>query len=531
MSLETIVKALQSKAHHRRRAAGADDDEGGTLALRRAARLASEESFGLTPLHLAAMANDANAVRLLVSLGADPLALSNPPLCFTPFHCAAFAGSTGALAELLFPGRRGDVKGSNEDAISSLSSPQLGHERLTTGAIKGLTAAHERHGDTPLHVALRAGRWKMAEYLVGVDAGASALTHRNFDGRTPLLVLCRRVFFELHGLVRPLSPAVDDEWRAEDQTAGGSKELSTGVTSTDWDAVCGLCSRMLQTAVSVASECDVVGNTALHELFGVADRFFCGSCGNLGSRQGGRGGSPVAQPELRLAWLIIVSGGHPGAVAAYGPRSTDFLPRALAESLHWLFTVSSRIRTAGWRDPGCNLEGVTLRSFMAQCDIWRDSRGEAKGGQAATAENQRREDVATAWQLFKLAATLLAGIGLVLKAPTGGRELPWGVVLNDEVHTALLSDQWMDTFGSASLSSRPASSAVVQPCTVANATAATLAGSSDSSGRKRTLVGLVATSCLLLLAWALAAPWNASSAAGSHSSSPPPLDFVRAPFD
>lgn len=134
----------------------------------------SESRFGLTPLSYAARCGDANTVRKLLSLSADPT-IPEPTEGATPMHWAVKSGST-EIVDLLFQ------KGAKVKEQDMFLGPAL-----NIAAIKGdlemaqyLVAKEagisdkSELGRTALHQAVRSGSVKMVKYLIQIGADLSA---------------------------------------------------------------------------------------------------------------------------------------------------------------------------------------------------------------------------------------------------------------------------------------------------------------------------------------------------------------------
>jgi len=80
--------------------------------------VAGTDRGGRTPLHYAALANDADAVSELLTEGADPSAPDR--LGFTPLHFAAQEGASAAAEILLAAGAQVDA--ANSDGNTPLST-------------------------------------------------------------------------------------------------------------------------------------------------------------------------------------------------------------------------------------------------------------------------------------------------------------------------------------------------------------------------------------------------------------------------
>lgn len=137
--------------------------------------------FGRVALHYA-MANDSDAARILLSLGANPRATDIGD--WTPLHYAAWYGNEKAV-RLLIPGGA-DIDAKGKEGMTPLhcaaarNHAKIAEFLLESGANM---EAHDNGRRTPLHWAACAGATTIVEHLV--DKGACHMTREEY-GRTPL---------------------------------------------------------------------------------------------------------------------------------------------------------------------------------------------------------------------------------------------------------------------------------------------------------------------------------------------------------
>lgn len=142
-------------------------------------------SLGRTPLMEAARDGELAAVNRLILRGADVNATDEAG--FTALHLAAQAQNAAVVRRLLRANAA--VNALNQWHQTPLwlvswqpevDTTQIAHSLVSNGANVNLA---DENGNTPLHMAARAGRYRMVAYLL--EAGAR-VTATNEQGRTPL---------------------------------------------------------------------------------------------------------------------------------------------------------------------------------------------------------------------------------------------------------------------------------------------------------------------------------------------------------
>lgn len=104
--------------------------------------MAGTDQGGRTPLHYAALANDADAVSQLLAEGADPNVADR--LGFTPLHFAAQEGAIAAAGLLL-------AAGAQVDAANSYGNTPLFTAVFNSRGHGELIQLLRRHGADPMH--------------------------------------------------------------------------------------------------------------------------------------------------------------------------------------------------------------------------------------------------------------------------------------------------------------------------------------------------------------------------------------------
>jgi len=123
-----------------------------TLLVESGARVDARTALGCTPLHFAAESGDLKCICLLIRNGADPSALANDGKSL--LHRAAEKGRDMAVSWLL-------------------------------SALKAKLAVADADGNTPLHLAARAGHRQVASFLARLPEGREILNSHNLKGETP----------------------------------------------------------------------------------------------------------------------------------------------------------------------------------------------------------------------------------------------------------------------------------------------------------------------------------------------------------
>ena len=151
------------------------------------ADVSGADKRGLTPLHDAALGGHEAVAQLLVDSGADVLAADKNGMM--PLHFAARDGHE-AVALLLVAGGA-DVSAADKDGSTPLHlAARGGYEavaRLLTARGAHVSTADE-DGSTPLHDSVRRGHEAMAQLLMDGGADVSAADR---DGSTPLYLAAR----------------------------------------------------------------------------------------------------------------------------------------------------------------------------------------------------------------------------------------------------------------------------------------------------------------------------------------------------
>lgn len=170
-------------------------------AIREAADLNVRDHAGRTPLHCAVLAENLDAIRLLLAAGADS-SLKSVESGDTPLIMAAPMSNGSAVAEALLNGGA-DVNLRNADGFTPLI---LAVNHGTTDTVRVMLAAGAdpnladvSYGETALHKAASRGRLDMIVPLL--DAGAKREVMNN-DGETPadvaryssIFVECKRCY-------------------------------------------------------------------------------------------------------------------------------------------------------------------------------------------------------------------------------------------------------------------------------------------------------------------------------------------------
>ncbi|MEV5195540.1 MULTISPECIES: ankyrin repeat domain-containing protein [Streptomyces] len=148
-----------------------DGDNAVVRALRAGASAESSDEEGTTALYLAAVQDLPGAVRLLLSVGADPNRASGPEAGDLPLCGAACGGHTEVVEALLAAGAWPDLR--EEFGFTALRwACGLGHARIAEllldhGADPGLPGPR---GESPLVVAARRGSARTVRALLGHGA-------------------------------------------------------------------------------------------------------------------------------------------------------------------------------------------------------------------------------------------------------------------------------------------------------------------------------------------------------------------------
>ena len=131
--------------------------------------MASIDRRGRTPLHYAALANDIDAVRKLLTEGTNPNAADGRG--FTPLHFAAQEGALAAAGILL-------AAGAQVDAASSYGNTPLATAVFSSRGRGELIQLLRRHGADPRHpnnsgqtqagTARRIGNYDVAQFFADV---------------------------------------------------------------------------------------------------------------------------------------------------------------------------------------------------------------------------------------------------------------------------------------------------------------------------------------------------------------------------
>ncbi|MGA6173511.1 ankyrin repeat domain-containing protein [Streptomyces sp. NPDC012600] len=152
-----------------------DEDENAVVqALRAGAQAESTDEEGTTALYLAAVHDRPEAVRLLLTAGADPNRASGPEAGDLPLCGAACGGHTEVVAALLAAGARPDLR--EEFGFTALRwAVGLGHastvEVLLAGGADPLLPGPQ--GEAMLVLAARRGSPRMVRALLEYGAGAA----------------------------------------------------------------------------------------------------------------------------------------------------------------------------------------------------------------------------------------------------------------------------------------------------------------------------------------------------------------------
>jgi ankyrin repeat protein len=188
-------------------AALADDSGLAELLIRNLAEIDAADSVGRTALHAAAMAGAETVARLLLANGADIDILDRGGQ--TALYVAA-QEEHKALADLLI--ENGANKNAADDEGRTLlhSAAERGHEAaatllLNSGAAKN---AADNKGQTPLHVAAAANNATVATLLIDSGADKDAA---DIDGQTPLHIAATAIDSTIAELL--LDNAADKEAR------------------------------------------------------------------------------------------------------------------------------------------------------------------------------------------------------------------------------------------------------------------------------------------------------------------------------
>jgi ankyrin repeat protein len=128
--------------------------------------MAGIDAQGRTPLHYAAMTDDAGAISALLTGGADP----NVPdrLGFTPLHLAAQEGAISAAAALLAGGARVDAVNSygNTPLFTAVFNSRGRGELIRLLRHHGADARHPNNtGQTPAGLARLIANYDVAQFF------------------------------------------------------------------------------------------------------------------------------------------------------------------------------------------------------------------------------------------------------------------------------------------------------------------------------------------------------------------------------
>jgi ankyrin repeat protein len=263
------------------------------------------DSFGRSPLHLAAQRGAAGDVRVLLAHGADARARDDRGL--TPLHDAA----TRAVASLLI--RHGaDVNALTEDdgqaPLHRARSAEVAAALLDAGAE---TDRHDAMGRTPLHHAVLEDRGEVARLLLARGADVSA---PDLEGVTPLHFVRSRLMAAL--LVG----------------AGADPNVPTadGETSLHWAESEEIIAVLTGAGANVAAA-DCKGHSVLHVLAARGDAVSTGAVLRLGAPPDPTddlGATPlnyaVRNDHLEVVGVLLANGADPQRRAHEG-----------ATPLHW----------------------------------------------------------------------------------------------------------------------------------------------------------------------------------------------------
>ncbi len=148
---------------------------------------------GMTALHLAVRDNHQMLVHKLLELGADPSRAAKNRLL--PLHYAILSDQTSSVENLLAGLRQkkqplDNYRDQNGWSLlhyaATRETPQMAAMLIAAGCSP---AASADTGDTPLHIAARAGRMSVVEYLV--ESKEADMVARNKNDETPLAVALR----------------------------------------------------------------------------------------------------------------------------------------------------------------------------------------------------------------------------------------------------------------------------------------------------------------------------------------------------
>jgi ankyrin repeat protein len=178
--------------------------------------IATDDEFGWTALHMAALNGHEQIVDILLTQGADPLITNSEG--GTALHIAAAAGKDEVIAELMKYRPPKDADKTDKKGELSAVAPIKFPDRT-----QQLLQARDLRARTALHLAALAGTDRIVEQLLQAKADPTA---QDFQGRSPLHLAA------MLGQTNVARVLVDSRWVAQ-ESPGPSVENEAGRSTSD----------------------------------------------------------------------------------------------------------------------------------------------------------------------------------------------------------------------------------------------------------------------------------------------------------